>query len=163
MFRIEQFLPARLHIAGLRIAHRLRVRWWRLSGSAVRGCRVLVLDIDDRVLLIRHSYDAGRWMLPGGGLARGEAPVSAAAREVCEETGCLLKPVAQLFRIDDPASQHETWLVAGWTADGPVADGREIVEARFYPADALPEPLGRGLAERLPEWITAATAVRPAD
>ncbi len=163
MLRLERLLPAWLHIAALRIAHRLRVRWWRWSGSAVRGCRVLVLDPAGQVLLIRHSYDAGRWMLPGGGLARGEAPESAALREVREEAGCRLAPVVALFRVDDPASQHETWLVAGWSADAPLADGREIIEARFYPADALPGPLGRGLAERLPDWITAATAARPAD
>ena len=63
-------LPAPLHIAGLRLAHALRRRWWRLArllGRApVRGCRVLVLDREERVLLIRHSYGERHWTLPGG-------------------------------------------------------------------------------------------------
>lgn len=162
MLRIDRILPARAHIAGLRVAHAVRVRWWRISGVVLRGCRVLVFDAEGQVLLIRHSYGSGEWMMPGGGLARGEAPLAGGLREVWEETQCRLDPAIEIGRFNDPVSQHEAYLLAGWTTDEPQADGREIVEARFFAADALPEPMSTRLRERLPEWIRAATAARPA-
>ena len=160
MLRLDQLLPVRVHIAGLRVAHAVRLRWWRVSKCAVRGCRVLAIDPDGRVLLIRHSYGSSEWMLPGGGLARGEDPVVGGLREVVEETGCRLDQGVVLGRTDDPISQSETHLVAGWTADMPRADGREIVAAEFFALDALPDRLACRLAAELPDWVRAATTAR---
>lgn len=158
--RLARILPATLHIAALRLAHAVRLRWWRIVRRRVRGCRVLVLDGADRVLLIRHSYGSGRWMHPGGGLGRAEHPVDGAQREVWEETGCRIEGALVLSRSDDPLSGHETWFVAGWTQDHPRPDGREIVEAAFFAVDALPQAIAPVLAERLPALVTAAAAAR---
>ena len=54
------------------------------------AARVLLLDPDDRVLLMR--YDDGppngsHWTTPGGGLTDGENFPAAALRELAEETG----------------------------------------------------------------------------
>lgn len=162
MLRLRHILPARAHIAGLRVAHAVRVQWWRIARVTVRGCRVLVLNGAGQVLLIRHSYGSGEWMLPGGGLARGEDPLTGGLREVWEETRVRLDPAVELGCFTDPVSRHEAFLLAGWTADEPCADGREIVEARFFAAHALPETTSAKLRERLPGWITAATTARPA-
>src|SRR3984885_7704999 len=58
--------------------------------SIRRAARVLLLDPEDRVLLMR--YDDGppnghHWTTPGGGLNDGEDYRSAALRELEEETG----------------------------------------------------------------------------
>ena len=52
------------------------------------AARVVLLDEDDRILLVRSSWD-GRtlWFTPGGGLEPGEAPEAGARRELREETG----------------------------------------------------------------------------
>jgi ADP-ribose pyrophosphatase YjhB (NUDIX family) len=55
-----------------------------------RAARVVLLDPDDRVLLMR--YDDGppngrHWSTPGGGLNDGEDYEEAAVRELAEETG----------------------------------------------------------------------------
>jgi 8-oxo-dGTP pyrophosphatase MutT (NUDIX family) len=55
-----------------------------------RAARVILLDPDDRVLLMR--YDDGppngrHWSTPGGGLDDGEDYPAAALRELAEETG----------------------------------------------------------------------------
>jgi ADP-ribose pyrophosphatase YjhB (NUDIX family) len=55
-----------------------------------RAARVILLDPDDRVLLMR--YDDGppngrHWSTPGGGLNAGEEYPAAALRELEEETG----------------------------------------------------------------------------
>jgi 8-oxo-dGTP pyrophosphatase MutT (NUDIX family) len=52
--------------------------------------RVVVLDPDGRVLLMRYDEDppTGRhWATPGGGLDSGESYEAAASRELAEETG----------------------------------------------------------------------------
>lgn len=162
---LHRLLPAWLHIAALRIAHPVRLRWWRLTGVTVRGCRVLVQDPAGRVLLIRHSYGSGNWMLPGGGVDRGETPLAAAMREVREETACRLDRVLAIGMVDHRPQErnHEVHLVAGWTDDAPQADGREIVEAAFFALDALPDRLSSPLASLLPDYVTRATVARPAD
>ncbi|MFB9433591.1 NUDIX domain-containing protein [Streptoalloteichus tenebrarius] len=63
-------------------------------GAPRLGARVLLLDDQDRVLLI-HARDPDEpdhhwWELPGGGLDPGETPADTARREVAEETGILL-------------------------------------------------------------------------
>jgi 8-oxo-dGTP pyrophosphatase MutT (NUDIX family) len=65
-----------------------------LERSAVR---LVVLDIDERVLLfqIREPLDPDQrtcWELPGGGIDAGETYVDAALRELVEETGIHVGP-----------------------------------------------------------------------
>jgi ADP-ribose pyrophosphatase YjhB (NUDIX family) len=54
------------------------------------AARVLLLDPDDRVLLMRYDDpppNGRHWTTPGGGLEDGEAYRAAALRELAEETG----------------------------------------------------------------------------
>jgi ADP-ribose pyrophosphatase YjhB (NUDIX family) len=52
------------------------------------GVRVVVLDEEGRLLLVRQRHE-GRdlWLLPGGGIDEGENAAEAAVRELFEETG----------------------------------------------------------------------------
>ena len=158
-------IPASAHRAALRLAHAVRRGWWRLGRPRIAGCRVVALDALGRVLLIRHSYGSDRWMPPGGGLARGEDPVAAACRELLEETGCRLGGAQLLVAVEERlhGADNRVHVVAGWTADLPVADGREIIEAAFFAVDDLPANMPPSMRARLPGWITAATAGRHLD
>ena len=153
-------IPAPLHRQGLRLAHAVRLRWWRIRRPSLAGVRVLALDPEGRVLLIRHSYGSGSWMMPGGGMARGESPIDAGARELVEETACRLAAPRALAISDEDlrGAANRVHIVCGLTADTPRPDGREVIEAAFFAPHALPHPLAQGLAEPLAEWITAATA-----
>jgi 8-oxo-dGTP pyrophosphatase MutT (NUDIX family) len=55
--------------------------------------RVVLLDPEDRVLLVRWAFpDRDVWGTPGGGLDPGESPEDAVRRELLEETGLDVSP-----------------------------------------------------------------------
>lgn len=60
-----------------------------LDGLRIReAARALIIDPDDRVLLVRFEFPSGtRWALPGGGREPGESPVETIRRELIEEVG----------------------------------------------------------------------------
>ncbi|WP_239117908.1 NUDIX domain-containing protein [Paractinoplanes ferrugineus] len=48
---------------------------------------VIVVDDEERLLLVRHTGDLAGWAVPGGAVDLGETPARAAVREISEETG----------------------------------------------------------------------------
>lgn len=150
-------LPPALHRLLLRFAHRARHHWRRLAKRPIAGVSVIATDRAGRVLLVRHSYGPGVWALPGGGLARGEAPEAAAARELREELGCGFAGLEQVATIKETISgaPHTAYIFAGQLAGEPHPDGREVVEARFFAVDALPADLGASSRRRIGLGVTA--------
>lgn len=150
-------IPPGLHRLGLRLAHAARLGWWRVRRPVVLGCRVLAFDASGALLLVRHTYGSGSWMLPGGGLGRREDPLAAAVRECREETGCELVEAQLVAVIDEPLSgaTNRVHVVSGRAIGAPVPDGREIAACGFYPLDALPTPLSAHLARELESWVAA--------
>ncbi len=52
------------------------------------GVRVIILDQDRKILMIRqHHQERYVWTVPGGAIEQGETSLDAAIREVKEETG----------------------------------------------------------------------------
>src|SRR6059058_6428894 len=80
--------------ANAAVPWRVRLHWFqelagRSSGLPIRqGVRALVVDPDDRVLMLRYgsSYDQW-WITPGGGVDAGESDEQALRRELREELG----------------------------------------------------------------------------
>lgn len=134
-----------------RLAHRARVMVWRVWKPDVTGVRILALDIQGRVLLIRHSYGSHVWMPPGGGMRRGEDPLLAAARELVEETGLTLRE-ARLISTNGEnlhGAGHQVRVVLGLVDGMPKPDEREVLAASFFALDALPPDMPAGLAEKI--------------
>jgi 8-oxo-dGTP pyrophosphatase MutT (NUDIX family) len=121
------------------------------------AARVLLIDDDDRLLLIRgidpDAPEKGSWHFPiGGGVEDGETWVEAALREVAEETGITdvrLGPhiwnrdVEFEFLADLWLVQHEKYFI-GRTSSTDLDDSgftelerRQIVGLRWWTADEL--------------------------
>lgn len=149
-------LPSPLHRALLRIAQPIRLRIWGLMRRELRGCGVLAFDSDGRLLMVRHSYhERERWLLPGGGLARGEEPVAAGTRELLEEAGCRLADgvwIGTDLRKMPGGWLNRIELVSGRSEGAPRADGREIAEAAWFALDALPPSTGAVVHVALGIW-----------
>ena len=119
---------------------------------------MLAVNPGGEVLLIRHSYGSPSWMLPGGGVRRGEAPITAALRELAEETACTLSGATEvaITRRTLHGATNVVHIIAGRTSDTPRADGREIVAARCFPLTSLPHDISPRLAKNLQGWLKTA-------
>lgn len=151
---IEKLIPRPLHRLALNAAYRMRHRWRTMAGMQLEGVSVFVTDPGGKLLMVRHSYGPDAWMLPGGGMKRGEAAEDAARREIREELRCTLDGVKVIESCAETISgaPHTAHLVAARTMDRPKPDMREVIEARFFPVHSLPEPQTALTRARIAAW-----------
>ncbi len=139
-------------------AYRLQRRYKGLIGSLTLGCRALVVR-DDKVLLVRHSYQEG-WYLPGGAVERGESLHEAVTRELLEE--CSLrarsaKLVAMFFSEMEGRSDHVALFAVKDFEEVPgLKRDPEIAELGFFPLAKLPEGTSPATRRRLAEFLGGA-------
>jgi ADP-ribose pyrophosphatase YjhB (NUDIX family) len=131
-----------------RLPGRLRRRLVRVVvPKYVVGAVTLVRDSEaaepGRLLLLRQPPGHG-WGLPAGLLHRAEPPVVGAARELAEESGVTLHPDRLSPAVPNAVVHPQGWVDVVFTASVPasttrlVADGAEVLEAAWWPLDALP-------------------------
>ncbi|MFT3987611.1 NUDIX domain-containing protein [Aestuariivirga sp.] len=117
------------------------------------GTRTAAIRDDKFVMLVRHGYAPG-WMLPGGGVERGETLSEAAVRELREETGIEAQEELRLHGIflnpQFPGDHVAVFVMRRMTMSD-FKPSLEIREARFFPLDALPEGTTAGTRRRLAE------------
>lgn len=85
--------------------------WLQLRGS--QRTRV-VITADKQVVLVKGWLGTGQWSLPGGGVHKGEAPLTGAIREVQEETGLQIE--ARQTKLISSGVSHRRGLRFGYKA-----------------------------------------------
>jgi 8-oxo-dGTP diphosphatase len=123
----------------------------RCVGAVIRGA-------DDRLLLIRrgHPPAEGLWSLPGGRVEAGESDHAALIREIAEETGLVIEPVAFLGNVERPAPGGAVFDIHDYEAivtGGALVAGDDAADARWVSHAGIADlPLTAGLAEVLTAW-----------
>jgi ADP-ribose pyrophosphatase YjhB (NUDIX family) len=115
----------------------------------------LILEKDQAVLLMRHTYQYD-WYLPGGGVKRGETLESAARREAAEELGAKLGEL-HLFGVYTNFFEGKSDHVIVFSCNGFTLTGetdREIARFEFFRFDELPEDVSPGSLRRIREYIS---------
>ena len=127
------------------------------------GARCVVLDADDRVLLVRR-LDNGEWAAPAGAMELGESIGECAARELLEEAGLVatsLEPFAfysgarftgrnmygHIYQVFSTA-----FWVRSWTGEL-VRATDETTDAAFFAHDDLPDGLSPSVPETIADFV----------
>ena len=124
------------------------------------GARGMVLDAENRVFLIKHTYSDG-WQMPGGGVEPGETLLEALSRELMEEGRIEMTAPPALHAI----YFHPLYSIRDHVALYVVRDFRqtelpkanhEIAAHGFFPVDALPSDTTKGTRARIDEVLRGA-------
>jgi 8-oxo-dGTP pyrophosphatase MutT (NUDIX family) len=138
------------------LAYQLLRLSWRIRRPVSLGVKA-ILVANDQVVLVRHTYQPG-WLLPGGGIKRGETPEEAVRRECAEELGATIGPL-ELFcvcsRFREGKSDHITVFLCRTFSLGR-KDDFEIDEFQLFPLTALPADASRGTRRRVAELLDGA-------
>ena len=107
-----------------------------------------VVDAGRRRLLLIHHAKLGEWLQPGGHIDPGEDVLTAAIREVYEETGVVGIPISEgIFDVDvhaipasgdRPAHTHYDVRFLLEAANEDLAPSDEVLGARWVPIADIP-------------------------
>ena len=119
------------------------------------GAQGVVIDAENRVLLVRHSYRPG-WWFPGGGVEWGETLETALARELDEEVGVIMTGAPELHGVfanftNFPGDHIAVFVVRQWQRKENYRVPREIAESATFAADEPPAFTDAGTRKRLAE------------
>jgi ADP-ribose pyrophosphatase YjhB (NUDIX family) len=150
---IPQGLRRNLEPALRRVFH----LYWLFARGMTLGVRAIVLDRDNRVFLVKHTYVSG-WHLPGGGVETGETFRDALRRELAEEGRIELtgEPVLHGLFLNRPVSPRDhiaIYVVRHFRQDRLPEPNREIAACGFFEIEALPAETTAGTRLRISEVV----------
>ena len=127
----------------------------------------VVIEIGDRIVLIRRRNPPHGWALPGGFIDAGERVGDAARREAREETALEVELTDVLGVYSDPTRDPRGPTISTvfiGRATGVPQAGDDAAGVALFGADDLPAPLDFDHAQILADYFRfRRTGVRPAN
>jgi ADP-ribose pyrophosphatase YjhB (NUDIX family) len=114
---------------------------------------LVIVQRDEKILLVQQDYGERYWSLPGGLVEHGESLEAAAVREVREETGLNVKILRLIGLYSKPAENALAITFEGLIVGGILRPANEITQAGFFPPDDLPQPVRAHLTQRLDDYL----------
>ena len=122
-------------------------------GIRTNGARAIVINKQNEILLVLHSYIPG-WHFPGGGVDKGESPREAVIREVREEAGIIVKETPTIYDcyyhkisgVDDIVSLY---IIKEFECKS--FKSSEILEAKWFALEQLPADISSASRRRVNE------------
>ncbi len=126
----------------------------------IGGVRVIVLDEENRILMVKQEHpERTVWMVPGGGIEEGENSARAAVREVQEETGLEVEIQGLIWHVEEVSERGQRFVnffrakVTGGTLalgkDPEFSDSEQVLkESRFMTREEV-----MGLENLYPEFL----------
>lgn len=130
------------------IGHSLYRMGWLFFKRVLAGSRRVrvAITVGDEVLLVTNFIGRQRWTLPGGGVKKREAVLSAACRELKEEIGLDitstdLQPLESFPYTPEPNITWHAELIHLPLKSRPLLKKRfEILKLGWFKIDQLPDP-----------------------
>jgi ADP-ribose pyrophosphatase YjhB (NUDIX family) len=108
--------------------------------------RALILSEDKKQLLLARESADGKWSLPGGWADVGQSPKEVAVKEVKEETGLDINPVALMAVFDKRKHPHPPQpfyvykiVIYCEATSSDILKGFDVLDAAWHEVDNLPE------------------------
>jgi 8-oxo-dGTP pyrophosphatase MutT (NUDIX family) len=137
--------------------------YWRQSRGMTLGVRAIVINSQNEVFMIKHSYAPG-WGLPGGGVEVGETFDQALHKELREEGNITdVNPEFFALYLNNHTSNRDhvaLYIVRDFKQNTPPKPNAEIIAHRWVSLDNLPVDTMRGVKARLDEYKRL-TAISP--
>ena len=101
----------------------------------------IIIEIDEKIVLIERKNPPHGWALPGGFVDYGESFETAALREALEETGLQVLNLRQFRTYSDPGRDsrfHTASTVFSGYAHGTPVAGDDAGKAQLFEKNNLP-------------------------
>lgn len=112
----------------------------RVNDKFLIGVTGVIINADDEVLLVKHTYRSQEnWSLPGGYIKENEHPKEGLEREIKEETGFVVSADIRLkIRTDRKLTARLDIAYAGSLLGGQKHTSEETEKVKFFAFNDLP-------------------------
>ncbi len=111
---------------------------------------IIIIDDQNRVLLVHHTYGKKQWSLPGGMVESEESAWDAAQRELKEEINITAIDMEFSGLYFQPHKNRYIYTFKACSFEGDIeVDNKEIDTYGFFNLDQLPKPISSFTAQRL--------------